>query len=366
MTDTRSRIVALLAGTAGPEQDSSAGPGRAGCDHADEDPRAVGSVLDHCPVLALAPIATVTHSGFRELVSEYGGCDLFWSEMTSAEALVNGTPYETYYLDPSPLPDRTILQLVGYSEEAIITAAELVSRTSFGGVDLNLGCSAPHIVRKGGGIAWMQRPREVVRLVSRLRRVVTAKTLSVKTRLAGKTDDLVKLSRELESEGVDFITLHPKYQKESPSRPARWSVIAELRTALTIPVVGCGGVTNWKALIQRIQAGGTGPVMIGRAAIKSPWIFSYLRGRSSNPAHTERIDLLRALARFHELLEEHQPEDFWLSRARRFHSYFFGNFRFGHRIGARLARATDYRQAKQAAQEFCHDHAVKELVFDPK
>ena len=228
------------------------------------------------PVLLLAPMATVTHAGFRRLVADFGGCDLYWTEMLSAEALVGGTPYESYYLDASPDPGKTIYQLIGFSHEAIVAAARILAQARdrsddpVAGVDINFGCSAPHLVRRGGGIAWMADPDAACRLIEALRPICGDASLSVKLRL-GRDDDpdgLVRLCRRLTDAGLDFLTLHPKRQRDGEQRPARWSFVALLRNALTIPVVGNGGVTGWESLERRLR--GPGPSGRRHLKLKTP------------------------------------------------------------------------------------------------
>lgn len=304
-------------------------------------------------------MATITHAGFRTLVDEFGDCDLLWSEMISAEALVNGTQYESYYLNEAPDPSRLIFQLVGYAEEPILGATERLARGGAAGIDLNLGCSAPHIVRRGGGIAWTRDVDRTARLVERMRRVTGGRSLSVKLRL-GRSDDpreLVRLARALEEAGADFLTLHPKRQKEGSARRARWSYVRLLREELSVPVVGNGGVTGYEALEVRLRAGGDGPVMIGRAAVRAPWIFAYLRERLAGTATELRVDLRSAGERFLELLERYQPEDFHHSRARRVLPYMLSNLTFGHAVAARVAQSDSYEAARRLFTSYLDEHA---------
>ena len=309
------------------------------------------------PCLALAPIATVTHAGFRTLVAEHGGCDLFWTEMTSSEALVNGTPFESYYLENAPLPRRTIFQLVGYSSDAICDAAEIAVARGFAGVDINFACSAPHIVRKGGGIAWILRRDAALQLIARIRDRVPAVTLSVKLRLPTREPaDLIPFCRDAADRGVDFVTLHPKLRKEGPLRRARWTAVTALRAGLDIPVIGSGGITGWDSLRERVRTGGDGPLMIGRGAVRAPWLFAYLDRKFRDTTYEHHVDLHDVLNRYHALLEAYQPEEFLATRARRFYPYFFSNYRFGTRVGAHLAQMKDYSAARAAAEQYVAEH----------
>ncbi len=308
--------------------------------------------------LVLAPMATITHAAFRVLVEEFGACDLYVSEMISAEAMIGGTSYEPYYTMSDPDPRRLVFQLVGYTEERIVEAASRLARTEAAGVDLNMGCSAPHIVRKGGGIAWMADPGAATRLVERARKAVGDRSLSVKLRL-GATEDpqrLVGFCRTLESAGADFISLHPKTRKQSASRPARWSYVRLLREELAIPVIGNGGVTGEATLRSRLDEAGSGGVMIGRAAARAPWIFAYLRRRLRGDRSEYRVDLASVARRFFTLLEAHQPPDFLATRAARFVSYFTQNLAFGHALGARLGASRSYDRIREELFAYFEEH----------
>ena len=303
-------------------------------------------------------MATLSHAGLRVLIEELGGCDLYFSEMISAEAMIGGTRYEPYYTIPDPDPDRLIFQLVGYSEDTIAEAASRLAPGPAAGIDINMGCSAPHIARKGGGIAWMTDPDRAARLVERVRGVIGGKSLSVKMRL-GATDDpeaLVRFCRGLERSGVDFVTLHPKSRKEGPSRVARWSYVRMLRDELAMPVVGNGGVVGYETLAARRAQAGDGPVMIGRAAARAPWIFAYLRARLNGQEGPWRVDLAQVSRRFFSLLEQYQPADFLATRAARFVSYLTGNLAFGHSLGARLGQSRSYAHIKSELLAYFDAH----------
>lgn len=312
------------------------------------------------PALALAPMATITHAGFRTLVHEYGGCDLYFTEMISAEALIGGTPFEDHYRSLAPVPARTIYQVIGYTHGAIVEAASRLAREPCAGIDVNMGCSAPQLVRKGAGVAWMYLPDATARLIGELRERLPDRTLSVKLRLGRKDDPdgLVALALRLQEAGVDFITLHPKGQKEGNARVARWDYVDLLKRELTIPVIGNGGIVDWTSYLSRRGTEDdprANALMIGRGAVRAPWLFAYLRGRETGRQELE-IDLSRVTARFLSLLEEHQPRQFWPSRARRVYPYLFSNVPFGHSLGARLAGTHDYDEGRRLVSEYFEAH----------
>ena len=302
------------------------------------------------PILALAPMATLGHAGFRTLVHELGGCDLLFSEMISAEAFVGGTPFESWYVETAPDPSRLIFQLIGKQADRIVEAARQIGRLDCAGIDINFGCSAPHIRKAGGGIAWTADPDRACDLIARLREAVPAeRTVSVKLRLGegDEPDETLSFAHRLADAGADFLTIHPRRMKEGYARPARWSMIERFARELAIPVLGNGDV---RTIVDYEAAAGTGVagVMIGRGAVARPWIFRDIRAGASEAAGSggaaAALDRAAIADRFHQLLELYQPPEFHHTRARRFHGYFLADMPFGARPAAQVHAMEGYPQ----------------------
>ena len=280
----------------------------------------------------LAPMAELGHRALRELLEEFGGCDEYFSEMISAAGLLSGGPYEKWYIDNGPCPRKLVYQIVGSDAEQIAKAAATLEKFECAGIDLNMGCCAPLIRKAGGGIAWMASADRAAELVGCVR-PETKKRLSVKLRI-GFTDDfeyLVKFCRRLESAGVDLITLHPRTAKEKFKRLARWDYVGALQRELSIPVAGNGDVTDAAGLIRR-TSGPCDAVMVGRAAVRQPWIFAQARNtlariEGADPSPVPEIE--ETGLQFLELLARWQPPDFHVSRARRFFGFFCDNLKWG-------------------------------------
>ena len=283
----------------------------------------------------LAPMAELSHRALRELIDEFGGCDCYFTEMISAGALVGGGPFEDWYVDNGPCPEKLVYQITGADIEQIVKAAALLDSRDCAGIDINMGCCAPLIRKTGAGIAWMSSIERAGELVERTRRVVKRR-LSVKLRL-GLSEDfdyLVRFCRCLEERGVDFITLHPRTASEKFKRSARWDYVGRLRRELGVPVAGNGDIAGAAELLRR-ASGSCDAVMVGRAAVRCPWIFAEARnlraeiagdaaGRESFSVNVEETGL-----RFLELLTLWQPSEFHISRARRFFAFFCDNLKWG-------------------------------------
>jgi tRNA-dihydrouridine synthase len=253
-----------------------------------------------------------------------------------------------------------VYQLVGAEPEHLAAAAALLDRYECAGIDINMGCSAPAITRTGAGVRWMASIDRAGALIERVRSR-TRRRLSVKLR-TGYEDDfdyLLRFCRRLVEAGTELITLHPRTAREKFKRRARREYVDRLRRELRIPVAGNGDIASAEELRQRgaCQNAGEPPwdaVMIGRLAVRAPWIFAQARageprpetfgGRlrlpppSGTPAVPASVDLEEQGLRFLDLLTRYQPPEFHLSRARRFFSYFCDNLRWANYLKTLLNR----------------------------
>jgi tRNA-dihydrouridine synthase len=291
-------------------------------------------------------MAELSHRPLRELIEIFNpdpvkgvtGCDIYFTEMISAGALFGGGSFEPFYLDNGPRPEKLVYQLVGSGQDQLVRAAALLNEKECAGIDINMGCSAPLIRRTGAGVAWMASIDKAGELVAALKNV-TKHPLSVKLRLGmglespeAEFDYLVRFCRRLEAEGLDFITLHPRTAREKFRRESRWEYVNRLREALAIPVVGNGDIANAADLARRAEHGS---VMVGRAAVRRPWIFAEARTKVPG-TDLEETGLL-----FLELLAKYQPPEFYVSRAQRFFSYFCDNLKWGNYVKTLLNREQD-------------------------
>lgn len=287
------------------------------------------------PLLCLAPMATLSHRALRELVAGFGGCGLYWTEMVSAAAFVSGAPFERYYADALPDPSKVVFQVVGSDPERIERTARLLAERGGAGIDLNMGCAAPEIVRQGAGVAWMRDAAAAARLVARLRAALPGMRLSCKIRAGHGGDALAErllgFCRALVGAGADSIAVHPRLAEEKFKRPPMMELAGMLARELPVPVVANGDIAGAADARVALEAGCAG-AMIGRAALRKPWIFAEIASAlgAAAPAQARPVDLLEVSSRFLDLLARHQPPEFHLSRARRFFFYFTENLRFGH------------------------------------
>jgi tRNA-dihydrouridine synthase len=306
-------------------------------------------------------MAELSHRALRELIEGFGGCDEYFTEMISAGSLMSGGPFEAYYLDAGPCPGRVVYQLTGADPAQIAAATAFLDKRDCAGIDLNMGCSAPAIVRTGAGIRWMACPDRAAALIRQVR-PRTRKRLSVKLRLGMEADldSLVKFCRRLEEEGVDLITLHPRTGREKFRRTARWEYVGALRQNLRIPVAGNGDVADAAGLLHR-AAGDCDAVMAGRLAVRAPWVFAQARAMQAG-TRLERVNLEETALLFLEFLARYQPIEFHLSRARRFFGYFCDNLVWGNYVKTLLGREKSLAGMIEALAAYFREHPEERFL----
>jgi nifR3 family TIM-barrel protein len=224
--------------------------------------------------LIMAPLAGITDLAFRTIVRRYG-CGLCYTEMVSADGLVRGHKATFNYLRSGPGDRPLIAQIFGSDPAVLAAAARVIEEGRLAdAVDINMGCPVRPVIRRGAGAALMRDP-EKVRLILQAMRRATTLPLTVKIRAgwSPKEQNALEIARIAEGEGVEAVAVHPRTASQGFSGRSDWSVIAEVKTALKIPVIGNGDVETPDDVSAMIDGTGCDAVMIGRSALGNPWIF---------------------------------------------------------------------------------------------
>ena len=307
--------------------------------------------------LICGPMATISHPAFRILVEQFGGCDEYFTEMINAGTLLTGGPFEKYYIDPAPVPQKIVWQLTGHDAEHMVEAARRLCELPGIGLDLNMGCSAPDIYKYGAGIAWMLKDIEETRqMVRGVRAIVPeGKRLSVKLRLGDDnfTDDgFFSFTDMLVGEGVELLTLHPRTKKEKLVRPPRYAYCQQLaeRYKGRVSIYLNGNVKDKASFDNAVAAcPDVEGVMISRAAVQKPWIFLSLSGLTRQSIS---IDMLQLALDYIKNIQLYQPPEFWKTRLQRFFTYYAQNFKFGHYAQTQFINAKDIPDLENRLNDF--------------
>ena len=328
------------------------------------------------------PMATISHPAFRILLEQFGGCDEYFTEMINAGTLLTGGPFEKYYIDPAPVPEKIVWQLTGHDAENMKAAAERLASLPGIGIDINMGCSAPDIYKYGAGISWMIKDRtETQSMVKAVRSVVPGdKRLSVKLRLGDDnfTDEgFFAFCDMLVGEGVELLTLHPRTKKEKLVRPPRYEYCQQLaeRYKGRVPVYLNGNVKDTASYQNAVaRCPDVAGVMISRAAVQKPWIFRELvggvalrepQGPQLDTQGPQVVDMLNLALDYIKNIQLYQPQEFWKTRLQRFFTYYSQNFKFSHYAQTQFINARDIPDLEQRLQDFfqkCPDEKIKSIL----
>jgi len=233
----------------------------------------IGSLhLDN--VTVLAPLAGITFLPFRLLAKE-AGCALVCSEMVSANGLVYNS-IKTHELLRSRAEEKPLsVQIFGSDPAIMAEAAAIVEASGADILDINLGCAVKKVLKTGSGAALMREPRKVEGIFQRVRKKINIPlTIKIRTGWEASGNQALKIAEIAEKNGIDAITVHPRTAPQGFGGKADWSLIKAVKMRASIPVIGNGDIVCPEDALRMTTATGCDAVMIGRAAMGNPWIFS--------------------------------------------------------------------------------------------
>ena len=257
----------------------------------------------------LAPLADYTDAPFR-LMCFRGGADAAYTEMVSAAALVHAHSATRRLLETMPGEGPVGCQLFGADPGELAEAARIVESTGrFTEINLNAGCPMQRITRSGAGAKLMESPERIYLLLKAAADAVRL-PVTLKTRLGPNPRRTVvfELVDAAERAGAAGITLHARYASEMHSGPLHLDLLADAVARAKIPVTGNGSVTDLKSAGLMAQTG-VKSIMVGRAALAKPWIFSLLKGEQvqADPVLACR-EHLGLILDFHAQLARNLPD----------------------------------------------------------
>ena len=224
--------------------------------------------------LILAPMAGVTDLPFRLLCSRQG-VGLCCMEMVSAKAILYKNKNTESLLEIHRDEGPVSLQLFGSDPKILSEMAKKIEERPFSVLDINMGCPVPKVVNNGEGSALMKNPKLVEEIVSSVVKAVQ-KPVTVKIRKGFDEEHVnaVEIAKIAEAAGAAAVAVHGRTREQYYAGEADWEIIAKVKEALTIPVIGNGDVTDGQSAERLLTQTGCDGVMIGRAARGNPWIFS--------------------------------------------------------------------------------------------
>lgn len=241
----------------------------------------------------LAPMAGVSDRAYRELCVRFGAAYCV-SEMVSSKALSFNSQKSEELMEISDLERPCGIQIFGDDPKCMADAAKHALENKPDIIDINMGCPAPKISSNGSGSALMKNPRlcgEIVKAVT----AVTDIPVTVKIRKGWDDDSVnaVEVAKICESAGAAAITVHGRTRQQYYKHPVDYDIIRAVRESVSVPVIANGDIDSAERAKEVMDITGCDLVMIGRATLGNPWIFSQINAYLENPnvkIHTPNLE----------------------------------------------------------------------------
>ena len=239
------------------------------------------------PILALAPMQDVTTLDFMRVIARYGGPDVYWTEYFRVHG--NSRPDKSILdsITQNPTGKPVVAQLIGNDIPALVRTAKELQKYPVAAIDLNLGCPAPIVYRKCAGGGLLREPQRIDAILGALRDAVTV-PFTVKTRIGFESpaefDALLPLFAR---HPMDLLTVHARTVAQMYRPGVRYDLIARAARELKCPVLANGNVHSATQAKQLLTETGASGLMIGRGAIRNPWLFDQIRAE----LHGEKFKL---------------------------------------------------------------------------
>jgi tRNA-dihydrouridine synthase B len=231
------------------------------------------------PLLALAPMQEVTDGKFWTLVHQYGGADVYWTEYFRVHSTSTPERKIVEAITTNTTGRPVVAQMIGNDIPELVRTAKFLQRLPVAAIDLNLGCPAPIVYRKCAGGGLLREPQRIDAILGALRDAVQIK-FTVKTRLGFESlSEFDHLLSIFGKHSLDALTVHARTVAQLYRLPVHYDRIRQAVQTMRCPVIANGHVYSAEQAQALLDETGAAGLMIGRGAIRSPWLFSQVRQR---------------------------------------------------------------------------------------
>ncbi len=263
------------------------------------------------PPLVLSPMAGVTDYSFRRLIKNCGGVGLSVSEFISVEGLTRHNPKSKRQMrfDESERPFA--VQIFGGEVKRMVLGAEMAQEVGADILDVNCGCPAPKVVKKGGGSGLLKDLPNLELILTEIKKAISIPlTLKIRTGYTDSTINAVEVAKMAEQCGVEHLQVHGRTREQGYKGEANWDIIKAVKEAVSIPVSGNGDVTDVEFALKKFDETGVDGILIGRGAMQNPWIFRQIQDviEGREPFQPSFEVKQAALLEFFEYLREDMTE----------------------------------------------------------
>lgn len=262
------------------------------------------------PGVVLSPMSGVTSSPFRRLIKRLNpsSIGLMVSEFISVEAMTRKVPRSLAMMKFREEERPYGIQIFGHDIQRMCDAAKMVQDAGADLVDINCGCPAPKVVRKGGGCELMRQPEHLQKIFHEVRKVVSIPlTMKMRSGWDSNSVNALEIAKIAEGEGIEAIAIHARTRAQLYRGEADWEVVNKVAESVSIPVLGSGDVVCLDSSRQRLQGKIRG-LFIGRGALYNPYVFTEIDTGVKRDLKNEPLTVISIIEEFMQLLLEDFPE----------------------------------------------------------
>lgn len=307
----------------------------------------------------LAPMAGIADRAFRELCINYGA-GFTVTEMVSSKGLTMGDKKSAELLTLGEAENHAAAQIFGDDPEIMAQAAIKCLEFNPQIIDINMGCPAPKIAMNGGGASLMKNPSlagEIVKAVSDA--VSVPVTVKIRKGWDEESVNAPQLAEICEKNGASAITVHGRTRRQMYSGSVDYSVIAEVKSAVSVPVIGNGDITDEQSCALMLEKTNCDAVMIGRGALGNPWLFrrlnAYLTECRVLPDVSISEKMVVMLGHIKKIIE-YKGEYTAMREARHHAAYYTKGMRGGAALRRQMGSLEHFEQLEELAYKIAKEN----------
>ena len=310
--------------------------------------------------LILAPMAGVTDLPFRLLCKEQGAA-LCCMEMVSAKGIYYNNKNTESLLTVDERERPVSLQLFGSDPEIMAAMAARIEHRNFDILDINMGCPVPKVVNNGDGSALMKNPVLAGKIIEGMVKAID-KPVTVKIRKGFDDEHInaVEMAHVAQESGAAAVAVHGRTREQYYSGKADWSIIADVKSAVSIPVIGNGDILDAKDVIAMSEQTGCDGFMIGRGAQGNPWIFHQIlhyfeTGEMIGKPPME--EMVKTMLRHAKLQIEFKGDYIGIREMRKHAAWYTAGYKGASKLRGRINDVESYDELEQLFEDFMKEYA---------
>ncbi|WP_458459430.1 tRNA dihydrouridine synthase DusB [Pseudobutyrivibrio sp.] len=309
--------------------------------------------------LILAPMAGVTDLPFRLLCKEQGAA-LCCMEMVSAKGIYYNNKNTESLLTVDEKERPVSLQLFGSDPEIMAAMAARIEHRNFDILDINMGCPVPKVVNNGDGSALMKNPVLAGKIIEGMVKAID-KPVTVKIRKGFDDEHInaVEMAHVAQESGAAAVAVHGRTREQYYSGKADWSIIADVKSAVSIPVIGNGDILDAKDVIAMSEQTGCDGFMIGRGAQGNPWIFHQIlhyfeTGELIGKPPME--EMVKTMLRHAKLQIEFKGDYLGIREMRKHAAWYTAGYKGASKLRGRINDVESYDELEQLFEDFMKEY----------